>query len=182
MARSKLVSALSAIAAFLLVVSGALAAVLISGGSNDSTPPAAAVATRTPEATSTPAPTPDIIPERLRARFEALPERLRQQARTQLERGQLSIDQVEELIRLHEARNPGVYVGSVVESSVDSLRMRMYTTGEEIEVDIDARTEVLRDGHSIKPSDLVPDELVLVLTTNNGETASSVRALGVGLP
>ena len=185
---SKLLAPLIAVAALMLVASVALGAVLLSdnGDSNDrSKTNSAVLATATVLPTSTPAPTAQsgvVIPDALRARFDALPVKLRNETLDQLNKGLLSIQQLEQVIRAYEQRNSSIRVGSVVEADADSLRLEVYTTGEDVEVGITADTVITRGTNSIKPADLRKDEMVMVISRDNGVTAFGIEALGIQTP
>ena len=185
---SKILAPLIAFAAIMVVASASLAAVLMSGDGNDggSSNNAAVIATPTAEPTASPAtPTPPsgiVIPEALRARFDALPEKLRDEILDQLDRGLLRVQQLEQVIRGYEQRNTGVRVGSVVEADADSLRLEVYTTGEDVEVAITADTVITRGPTRIAAADLRKDEMVMVISRDNGATAFGIEALGVQAP
>jgi hypothetical protein len=185
---SKILAPLIAIAAIMVVASASLAAVLISGDGDDggSSTSAAVIATPTVQPTAIPAtptlPSGNAIPEALRARFDALPEKLRNEILDQLNRGLLRVQQLEQVIRGYELRNAGVRVGSVVEVDNDSLRLEVYTTGEDVEVAINADTVITRGPTRITAADLRKDEMVMVISRDNGATAFGVEALGVQAP
>ena len=186
---SKILAPLIAIAAVMLVASVSLAAVLISGDGDDdagSSSKAAVVATPTAEPTAVPAtPTAQsgtVVPEALRARFDALPEKLRSEILDQLDKGLLRVQQLDQVIRGYEQRNAGVRVGSVVEADADSLRLEVYTTGEDVEVAINADTVITRGPTRITAADLRNDEMVMVISRDNGATAFGIEALGVQRP
>jgi len=186
---SKILAPLIAIAAIMVVASASLAAVLMSGDGDDdggSSNNAAVIATPTSKPTALPA-TPTVqsgivIPEALRARFESLPEKLRTEILDQLDKGLLRVQQLEQVIRGYEQRNTGVRVGSVVEADADSLRLEVYTTGEDVEVAITADTVITRGPTRITPADLRNDEMVMVISRDNGATAFGIEALGVQRP
>jgi hypothetical protein len=171
----------------MLVASVALGAVLLSDDGNNNEGPGdnAAVATPTVAPTSTPAPTAPsgiVIPEALRARFDALPEKLRNETLDQLDKGLLRIQQLEQVIRAFEQRNASIRVGTVVEADADSLRLEVYTTGEDVEVGITTDTVITRGTNPIKPADLRKDEMVMVISRDNGATAFGIEALGIQSP
>lgn len=185
---SKLLAPLIAVAAVMLVASIALGAVLLSDDGDSNNEPvdnAAIVASPTAAPTSTPAPTAPagvIIPDTLRARFDALPEKLRTETLDQLDKGLLRIQQLEQVIRAFEQRNASIRVGTVVEADADSLRLEVYTTGEDVEVGITADTVITRGTTPIKPADLRKDEMVMVISRDNGATAFGIEALGIQSP
>ena len=183
---SKLLSPLIAVAAVMLVASVALGAVLLSDDSDeDPRDSAAVVATATVVPTPTPAPTAPtgvVIPEAFRARFDALPEKLRNETLDQLDKRLLRIQQLEQVIRAFEQRNASIRVGTVVEADADSLRLEVYTTGEDVEVGITTDTVITRGTSPIKPADLRKDEMVMVISRDNGATAFGIEALGVQAP
>ena len=185
---SKILAPLIAIAAIMVVASASLAAVLMSGDGDDggSSNNAAVIATPTVAPTAVPAtPTPlsgNAIPEALRARFDTLPEKLRTEILDQLDKGLLRVQQLEQVIRGYEQRNTGVRVGSVVEADADSLRLEVYTTGEDVQVAINADTVITRGPTRITAADLRKDEMVMVISRDNGATAFGIEALGVQAP
>ena len=185
---SKLLAPLIGVAAVMIVASASLAAVLLSAdGASDegSLGDSAILATPTVPPSSTPPPTqpaPMVIPEALRARFEALPEKLREETLEQLNKGLLRTEQLEQVLRAYEQRNANIRVGSVVEADADSLRLEVYTTGEDVEVGITAETVITRGTSPIKPADLRKDEMVMVISRDNGATAFGIEALGVQRP
>jgi hypothetical protein len=184
---SKLVPPLMAVAALLLVISGALAAVVLSDGdSGDTSPLTLSNSSPTPEPRVAPASTGtailSLVPPELRGRFEALPEKLREQARAQLESGQLKPDQLVQLIESYENRNSGVRVGTVLDATEASLRIEVYATGERVQVLVDSKTVVRRAVKDFDADDLQHDELVMVLSMDGGTTAFAIQAFGLGAP
>jgi hypothetical protein len=183
---SKILAPLIAVAAVMVVASASLAAVLLTGdGDSDAPDTGAVAATSTITPTSTPAPTQPagiVIPEALRARFEALPEKLRNETLDQLKKGLLRIEQLEQVLQAYEQRNASVRVGSILEVDADSLRIEVYTTGEDVEVGITPETAITRNAVTIKPADLRKDEMVMVISRDNGVTAFGIEALGVQRP
>jgi hypothetical protein len=185
---SKFLAPLIAVAAVMLVASVALGAVLLSDNGDDNAAPrndAAVVATPTVAPTFSPAPTAQsgiVIPEALRARFDALPEKLRNETLDQLDKGLLRIQQLEQVIRAFEQRNASIRVGTVVDADADSLRLEVYTTGEDVEVGITTETVITRGTNPIKPADLRKDEMVMVISRDNGATAFGIEALGIQSP
>jgi hypothetical protein len=184
---SKLVPPLIAVAALLLVISGALAAVVLSDGDSSDTPTLTlANASPTPEAAVSPESTgtaiSSLVPPQLRERFDALPEKLREQARAQLESGQLKPDQLVQLIESYENRNSGVRVGTVLDATGASVRIEVYATGERVQVLVDSKTVVRRADKDIDADDLQKEELVMVLSMDGGTTAFAIQAFGLGAP
>lgn len=191
MSKSRLLPPLIALAALMLVVSGTLAAVLLSDGEADevaeSPQVVASTATSTPEAAATAPPTETpaaaiLVPERLRARFEALPDRLRSQAMQQLEDGLIIPEQLEEIIAAYENRNNGVRVGSVLDTEAGSLRIEVYTTGERVSIAVNNETVIRRAQQDVPLASLQEDELVMVISMDEGVTAFSIDAFGVEAP
>jgi hypothetical protein len=148
--------------------------------------PAPAASPGTAVATDTPAPavtaeSTAAIADDLRARLEALPSKLRDEALSGYAAGDVSLEQLDLIARLYEERNPDLRVGSVLSVSGDRLRFEVYTTGEAVEVILSEETAVRRGGDSIAPEDLQPGELVMVLTPEAGVVAR-VEAFGVAVP
>jgi hypothetical protein len=171
----------------LVIVTGALAATLIldddDGAPDRPSPNTAAESTPT----QAPSPTveaqqPDEIPDEVWARLEALPEKLRNDLLQRFESGAMGVPEIVTVIEEYENRNQGVRVGTVLEATDSMLSLEVYSTGERAEVLINEET-VLKRGHDdITPADLQPDELVMVISRDGGETAFSVTAFGVGAP
>jgi hypothetical protein len=113
------------------------------------------------------------------ARVQALPEKLRNEALTAYSSGELSREQLQEILTDYENRNPAVRVGTVKGVSAGSLRFEVFTTGEQVELATNDKTQVRRANHKIALSDLTPNELVMVTTSDDGKTALNVEALGV---
>jgi hypothetical protein len=187
---SRILSPLIAIAVLLVVVSGALAAVLISGGDSKGPAPESgrAIATATPvqgtataAATATPS-VADPIPAEFRARFDALPRKLKDDILKQLDQGLLRSGQLDQVIQAYEQRNSSVRVGSVVEVDADSVHIIVFTTGEDVEVALSPETAITRGNTPIQAADLRKDELVMVLSRDDGKTAFGIQALGVEAP
>jgi len=179
----------------MFVVSLALAAVLVaSGGGSDAGPPVAAagestgtpfVATpsSTPEPSATPEPTPlPAIPVQLQRRLNALPEKLRNETLLAYATGSLRLEQVELIVAFYENRNPNVRVGSVLGASDGVLRFEVFTTGELAEIATGEQTLIRRAGADIGLEDLLPEELVMVVSTDEGALALTIEAFGVSAP
>jgi len=115
----------------------------------------------------------------LRARIEALPERLREQVLRAVEEGRLALSGLEDLLRQYEMRNSSVRVGQVLEASDTKLMLEVLLTGELAVVAIDDKTVLRRATDVIKGSDLKRNELVMMLSMDGGKTAFSVTAFGV---
>jgi len=162
----------------LLAVSGALAATLVSDDGGDSSPRRSALPsfTRTPAAHRSAL---DELPIALKARIEALPERLREQVLRAVEEGRLALSALEDLLRQYEMRNSSVRVGQVLEASDTKLMLEVLSTGELAVVAIDDKTVLRRATDVIKGSDLKRNELVMMLSMDGGKTAFSVTAFGV---
>ena len=187
MFKQRTVFVLAAAVLGLMVVTVALAASLVMDGDDESpqqaSPNTADVGTPTQE----PSPTVELeqpadIPGAVWARLEALPEKLREDLLTRFESGFMSVPEIENIIAEFENRDQSVRVGTVLEATDDMLRIEVYSTGERAEVTLDEET-VLRRGHDdVDASELEPDELVLVISRDGGETAFSVTAFGLGAP
>jgi hypothetical protein len=175
----------------MLVVSLALGVVLASGNGDDNEASGAVLPTATrviivatptsiPAPTETPAPTamPTLTADVL-ARVQALPEKLRGETLAAYSSGELSTEQLQEILTDYENRNPAVRVGTVKGVSEGSLRFEVFTTGEEIDLATNDKTQVRRADHKIALTDLTPNELVMVTMSDDGKTALSIDALGV---
>jgi hypothetical protein len=177
----------------MLVVSLALAAVLLagSGGSDDGSTdiaasertPLVATATRTPAPTTTPAPTPlPPLAFELQERLNALPEKLQNETLHAYVTGTLTIEQLEQIVTQYENRNPAVRVGTVLGVAEGVLRFEVFTTGEQAEVASGEHTLIRRAGEDIALADLQPGELVMVVSTDGGAIAVTIEAFGVAAP
>ncbi len=173
----------------LLVVTGALAATLISGDddSNESSSPKVAAVANTP--TQPPAPTatveadqPDKLPDDVWAWLQDLPQQLRDDLLARFETGSIGVTTVETVIEEYENRNQSVRVGTVVEATNSMLRLEVYSTGERAAVVINDETVIKRGKDDITAADLELDELVMVISMDEGETAFAVTAFGIGAP
>ena len=179
----KLIPPLIGVAALLLAASVALAVVLLtSGNGNDSpqTTPVVEVATAT--ATNTPLPVPSATPgialsPELSARIDALPGKLRSEVLNLIEQDRITLPELQTLLDDYANRNPHLLIGSVVDSKPDSLTLTVYATGEQATVAVTPETVV----HGVNNS-LHPDELVLVVTTDDGKAAKSITGFGVQAP
>lgn len=177
----------------MLVVSLALAAVLVASGAGDDRDPVAvaeeteapvvATATNPLAPTETPVPTPvPPVPLELQQRLDALPEKLRNETLFAYAGGRLSLDQLEQIATDYENRNPAVRVGTVIEVDGAALRFEVFTTGEEAEVATGEQTLIQRDEEDIALEDLMAGELVMVVSTEDGTTALTIEAFGVAAP
>jgi hypothetical protein len=179
----------------MLVVSLALAAVLVAGSeSGDAGPPPpadvppagtslAAVPSNTPVTTATTEPTvAPAIPAELQGRIDTLPAKLRQEALLAYAAGALTLEQLALIVRQYENRNPNVRVGSVLGVSDGVLRFEVFTTGEPVQIAADGRTLVQRAGRDIGLEELQPGELVMVVSTDDGALAVTIDAFGVSAP
>jgi hypothetical protein len=187
MRRQRTVFVLAAVVLGLAAVTAVLAATLVldddDGTPERVSPNTAELATPTQAPSpTTEAEQPDDIPDDVWARLETLPDKLRDDLVQRFESGWLTVPDIENVIAEFENRNQSVRVGTLLEATDEMLRLEVYTTGEQAEVSLDGET-VLRRGHDdIRASDLEPDELVLVISRDGGETAFSVTAFGVGAP
>jgi hypothetical protein len=101
---------------------------------------------------------------------------------TALEDGSLNAVSLEQVIENYENRNENVRVGPVLGVDDDTLRMEVFTTGEEIEISLNEATEINRNEETIEVEDLQPQELILVVFRPGTTTAASIEALGVVAP
>ncbi len=176
----------------MLVVSLALVLVLASGGDDNKSAIAAATPTRvTIVATPTriPAPTATVQPTAVPtltadvlARVQALPEKLRGDTLAAYASGELSVEQLQEILLDYENRNPAVRVGTVLGVSEANLRFEVFTTGDQVEVATNNKTQIRRGASKIGLSALTPGELVMVVSSDDGSTALTIDALGVQAP
>jgi hypothetical protein len=180
----------------MLVISLALGAVLIaSGGGSDADAPHAAAgptntpvtivatATNPPEPTATAQPTPvSALPFELQERLQALPEKLRNETLFAFSTGTLSQAQLTQIVSDYENRNPSVRVGSVLAVSDDLLAFEVFVTGERVEVETVDQTLIQRGEVTIALEDLMVEELVMVVSTDEGATALTIDAFGVVAP
>lgn len=179
----------------MLVISLALVAVLVASNRDDDaaashataltatpeTPPSAPTDTTTPDDAS-PDPSGSGLPPELQVRVDALPQKLRDEALAAYEAGSLALPELEQLLADYENRNPAVRVGSVLGAEDGQLRFEIYTTGEQVGVAILPETEIRRAETPIAFEDLMLDELVMVVSTEDGSTALSIEAFGVIAP
>lgn len=186
MRRPRLFLVLVGLVASLAIIGVALAATLVLDDDNGAPEKPS---TNTAALSPTPAPSPTVtaerpseIPDEVWQKLDALPGKLREDLLQRFEAGSMAVPEIETVIEQYENRNQGVRVGTVIDATDSMLRLEVYTTGERAQVELNGET-VLRRGHDdIKGTDLAPDELVLVISRDNGETAFSVTAFGVGAP
>ncbi len=181
----KLIPPLIGVAALLLAASVALAVVLLTSGNKHDAPvttPLVELATAT--ATTAPPPAPSVtatpvpeLPPDLAARIDALPDRLRSEVRDRLLQGALSQAELQTLLDDYDNRNPHLLIGSIVESKPDELTLTVYATGEQVVVAVTLDTVI----HAVDDT-LHPDELVLVVTSDDGKTATTITGFGVTAP
>jgi hypothetical protein len=185
MRRPRLFLVLIGLVIALGIVTVAMAASLASDGDDDAEPNTipriAEASTPTQEPAVVPV-QPEEIPDDIWAEIQELPDKLRDSLLVQFDRGDLDVAGIEQVIKDYESRNQSVRVGTVLEATDSMLRLEVYTTGERAEVVIDDETVLKRGNEDITPSELEPDELVMVLSRDGGETAFAVTAFGVGLP
>jgi hypothetical protein len=187
MHRSRLFLVLVGLTISLTIVTAALAATLVFDGEDDKpdrvSPSTGAISTPT----QAPSPTvgaeqPDGIPDAVWVSLQALPDKLRDDLIARFKAGGIAVSDIETVIDEYENRNQGVRVGTVLDATDSLLRLEVYTTGERAEVALNDET-VLKRGHDdITAADLEPDELVMVISRDGGETAFSVTAFGIGAP
>ena len=179
----KLIPPLIGIAALLLAASAAIGVVLLTSGNKHDAPqttPVIELATATP--TTPPAPTVTATPANtlspdLAARVAALPDKLRSDVISLLVTGRITQAELKTLLDDYDNRNPNLLIGSVVTSQSDSLTLTVYATGEQVSVAVTTATVV----HAVDNA-LHPDELVLVVTSDDGKTATTITGFGVTPP
>jgi hypothetical protein len=185
--KSRLLLIVAGLAVSLAVAAGALAATMVfdNGDSNDETT-SAGLATSKPTPSRTPTAVagdaPDGVPQELWARLQALPDKLRGDLVRRLQAGSIALNQIETAIEDYANRNQAVRVGTVIDATDSMLSLEVYTTGEKAEVALNSDTVLRRGNSDIKATDLEPDELVLVISRDGGETAFAVEAFGVSPP
>ena len=191
----KLIPPLIGVAALLLAASVALAVVLLTSGNNNDAPAATplvelatATATTPPRLTATATTPPLLTPTvtatpantlspDLAARVAALPDKLRNEVVGLLVGGRITQAELQTLLDDYANRNPNLLIGNVVESRPDSLALTVYATGEQVSVAVTPDTVV----HAVDAT-LHPDELVLVVTSADGKTATTITGFGVTAP
>ncbi len=109
--------------------------------------------------------------------MDALPDKLRSEVRNLLLQGRITQTELQTLLDDYENRNPNLLIGSVVESKPDALTLTVYATGEQVAVAVTPDTVV----HAVDAT-LHPDELVLVVTSADGKTATTITGFGVTAP
>ena len=181
----KLIPPLIGVAALLLAASVAIGVVLLTSGNKHDAPattPVIELATATPTTTPPPAPSVTATPANtlspdLAARVAALPDKLRSEVVGLLVSGRITQAELKTLLDDYANRNPNLLIGSVVTSKPDSLTMTIYATGEQVTVAVTPATVV----HAVDNA-LHPDELVLVVTSGDGKTATTIMGFGVTAP
>jgi hypothetical protein len=179
----KLIPPLLGVAALLLAAGVALAIVLVASGGGDSPEATPVVLLATTVPTPSPQPTatatPGIeVPPALRTRLEALPDKLRSEVQDLLRSGRITLPQLQQLLDDYENRNPNVLIGRVVESTPASLTLEVYATGEDVKVAVTADTVI----RSTSGNALHANELVMVVMTDDGKTATRITGFGVTAP
>jgi hypothetical protein len=109
---------------------------------------------------------------------DILPPQVRERLLQQLERGEITAQQLQQILRLYRNRSENVRVGTVTGASTTQLELKLLS-GEDVTMALTGATELRRGRDIIKPADLKDGELVLVLSTDGGETAFSVNGFGV---
>ena len=111
-----------------------------------------------------------------------IPPELRDRLQRQLQRGELTRAEVEEIVRRYEERRDSVIAGTV--ESVDPgivggfiLTLRRYVGGESVSIELNDETEIRRGLEALQPADLGDGEIVPVPSMDNGRTAFSVHRL-----
>jgi hypothetical protein len=118
----------------------------------------------------------------LQSRLETLPAKLQEEALLAHAAGALGLEQLDLIVTQYEKRNPNLRVGAVLGVADEALRFEVFTTGEQVEISTDARTLIQRAGVDISLADLEPSELVMVISTDDGQRAVSIDAFGVSAP
>ena len=132
--------------------------------------------TPTPAAGATPSGTPGL---------EILPPEVRERLQRELDAGRLSPQELQQFLRLYQARGENVRVGTVesvnpgIVNGTFILTLQPYGEGENVAVELNDRTSLLRAGTPIQPGNLRDDELVMVISMDGGQTAFGILAFGV---
>jgi len=115
----------------------------------------------------------NLIPPELRERLQAL-----------LDSGTLPANQLQQLLRLYQARIENVRVGRV--KSVNPgfvpptfvVTYAPYSGGADVSTELRGNTTVRRGRDVIQPADLRPNEFIIVLSQDGGQSAFLVLAFG----
>ena len=113
------------------------------------------------------------------ATLEGLPAPLRARLEQLLTAGNLTPEQLERLVRVYQAQSQNVRVGTVQEVSETSLTIGVFGLDEAVTIGVTPETTIRRGREAIHAVDLLPGELVFVISMDGGETAFSVTAFGV---
>jgi membrane-associated protease RseP (regulator of RpoE activity) len=132
--------------------------------------------TPTPEATRPPRDT--------QSALDRLPPEIRERLQRDLDAGRLSPQEMQQFLRLYQARGDNVRVGEVVSVNPGTVSGFILTLepnigGNNVTVELNEKTTLMRGGTLIQPGDLKEEELVLVISMDGGQTAFAVLAFGV---
>jgi membrane-associated protease RseP (regulator of RpoE activity) len=114
-----------------------------------------------------------------------LPQELRDRLQRLIDEGTLPPEQLQQLLRLYAARGDNVRVGTVksvnpgIVGGTFILTMTPSGGGSDTTTELNNATSIRRGATAIQPGDLRPNELVLTISMNNGQSAFLVYALGV---
>jgi membrane-associated protease RseP (regulator of RpoE activity) len=117
--------------------------------------------------------------------LESLPADVRERLQRELDAGRLTPQELQRFLRLYQARGDNARAGTVESvnpgfvSGTFILTLKPYAGGENVAVELNESTTVLRGGRRIQPGDLRKNELVLVISMDGGVTAFGVLATGV---
>jgi membrane-associated protease RseP (regulator of RpoE activity) len=109
----------------------------------------------------------------------ALPPALRQYLQQAIDDGSLPPDQLQQLLRLYQARGENVRAGTVTVATADSLTITPSVGGDEVTTALTPATSVRRRGSPITAGDIQPGETVVILSRDGGATAFSVLDAGI---
>ncbi|MPZ50414.1 MAG: PDZ domain-containing protein [Dehalococcoidia bacterium] len=109
---------------------------------------------------------------------DILPPQVRERLQQQIQRGEITQAQLQQILRLYRARSENVRVGTVVEIESSALKIKLLT-GEDVSLALNAQTQLRRGSDVIRASDLKAGELVMVLSQDGGMTAFSVNTFGI---
>jgi membrane-associated protease RseP (regulator of RpoE activity) len=108
-----------------------------------------------------------------------LPPALREQLQRQIDNGTLQPEQLQQILRLYQARGENLRVGTVRQATEASVTLQPYVGGPEVTVTVTPQTSIRRGSATIRATDLRINETIMVLSMDGGVTAFQVIAYGV---
>lgn len=177
--RREILVAVVAGGAALLLATGVVAGVLLSDD-DDAGEQASVVVTVT--ATSQPAVTPSpappalatLAPNQVPPEINSLPAAIRDRVRDQFLRGEITREQIVQLV---EQRSAAARAGIISAVEADKIEVRTYQ-GEDFTWEITADTAIRRINQPATASELQVGETVLILSRDGGKTAFSIESYG----